>query len=96
MENVKEKVFVQSEKQQEFNANFKVSRLGYMEEGEPTDDQLQLQDLIDNEIFRFLGTMRGIYYHAADLEHEDMEWDIEKIAEIRTKVESVLNLPDVY
>lgn len=89
----KEIASVPSEKQQEFDSNF---QLGYIADGEPTDAQTQLQDQIDNEIFRFLGTMRGLYFHAADQEHEDMEWDIEKISEIREKVESVLGLPDIY
>lgn len=90
------KSIVLSDKQQKFDANFELKQLGYIADGEPTDAQIHLQDLIDNEIFRFLGTMRGIYFHAADQEHEDMEWDIEKISEIREKVESVLSLPDIY
>lgn len=93
----RENVYVPSQKQQEFDANFTGKKgLGYNGDGEPTDAQIQLQDHIDNEIFRFLGTMRGIYLDAADVEHEDLEWDIEKISAIRKKVESVLNLPDMY
>lgn len=70
--------------------------LGYTADGEPTDAQIQLQDHIDNEIFRFMGTMCGIYYDATDMEHEDIEWDIDKISRIREVIESVLGLPDVY
>lgn len=93
----KEKVYVTSQKQKEFDENFKEKyALGYITNGEPTDAQVQLQDRIDNEIFRFLQTIRGIYLDAADIEYEDMEWDIDKITEVRIEVENVLNLPSVY
>ena len=92
----KEKSIVASDKQRETGANFKQNELGYIADGEPTDAQIKFQDHIDNEIFHFLGTMRGIYFHALDQEHADMKWDIEKISEIRNKVEEVLGLPDIY
>lgn len=67
----------------------------YTEDG-PTDEQLKVQDEIDNEIFSFIGTLRGIYHHHADLEHADLDWDIEKITDIRLAAEKVLDLPNIY
>lgn len=79
--------------QEKLNQN--MERLGFID-GKPTPAQRQFINHVDHEIFRFLGTIHALYMDAMDVEYEDMEWDIEKINEIRKKVEEVLNLPDIY
>lgn len=70
--------------------------LGYVGDREPTDNQISLQDEIDGTIHEFLNRMQEIYSNSADLEREDVAWDIGKITEIRETVEGLLNLPDIY
>jgi hypothetical protein len=70
--------------------------VGYFAEGEPTDAQIELQDEIDNTIFNFMNEINYIYTNATGNPVKELDWDIEKITEIRHLVEKLLNLPDIY
>lgn len=74
----------------------KTKGYGYIKNGEPTDKQVELQDEIDNEIFQFLNNMKKIYTNAFNQNSKNVDWDIEKITNIRHKVEEVLDLPQIY
>jgi hypothetical protein len=70
--------------------------LGYFEDGEPTNAQIELQDQIDSLIEEFVENMRRIYNSATYQHTPVFEHDIKKITAIRETFEVEYGLPDIY
>jgi hypothetical protein len=69
---------------------------GYLESGEPTDAQIQLQDELDGITQQYIQTLYNIHARVSQLEEKEIPHDIHVLTHTREEAERLLGLKDIY